>query len=89
MEMLSTFVCTAHWMSCSLKNHVNLSSSDGSWLTWQGSTTLSPTVMSSVDGRVVMAALQFSTGKCDGKKRRRKKKTAKPFHHSYGCVRLS
>lgn len=42
------------WMSCSLKNQVNLSSRDGSWLTWQGRTTLSPTVTSSVDGWVVM-----------------------------------
>lgn len=41
-------------MSCSLKNQVNLSSRDGSWLTWQGRTTLSPTVMSSVVGCVVM-----------------------------------
>lgn len=42
------------WMSCSLKNHVNLSSSDGSWLTWHGRTMLSPTVTSSVDGGVVI-----------------------------------
>lgn len=41
-------------MSCSLKNQVNLSSSDGSWLTWHGRTMLSPTVTSSVDGSVVI-----------------------------------
>lgn len=34
------------WMSCSLKNQVNLRSSVGSWDTWQGSTILSPTVTS-------------------------------------------
>lgn len=34
------------WMSCSLKNQVNLRSSVGSWDTWQGSTMLSPTVTS-------------------------------------------
>lgn len=34
------------WISCSLKNQVNLRSSVGSWATWHGSTMLSPTVTS-------------------------------------------
>lgn len=42
------------WISCSLKNQVNMSFRDGSWVTWHGSTMLSPTVTSRVDGAVVI-----------------------------------
>lgn len=49
------------WMSCSLKNQVNFSSSVGSWDTWQGSTMLSPTVTSRWPAGLVMAV-----GSADG-----------------------
>lgn len=49
------------WMSCSLKNQVNFSSSVGSWDTWQGSTMLSPTVTSRWPAGLVIAV-----GSADG-----------------------
>ena len=43
------------WMSCSLKNQVNLSSRESSWDTWQGRMMLSPTVTSRWPAGLVMA----------------------------------
>lgn len=49
------------WISCSLKNQVNLRSSEVSWETWHGSTMLSPTVTSRWPAGLVITVASVNT----------------------------
>lgn len=44
-------------MTSPLKDHINITSMEGSWDTWHGRTILSPTVTSILEGGMVITVL--------------------------------